>query len=60
MKRLKKIKLGKRTDVQPILYTGISIGFLYEHNTLDNRLVILIPFIALEIEVEKKKALNEL
>ena len=60
MKRLKKIKLSKRTDIQATLYTGISIGFLYEHNTLDNRLVILVPFIALEIEVEKKKALNEL
>ena len=60
MKKLKKIKLSKRTDVQPLLYTGISIGFLYEHDTPDKRLIILLPFIALEIEIEKKKALNEL
>lgn len=60
MKKLKKIKLSKRTDVQFILYTGISIGFLYEHDTPDKRLIILLPFIALEIEIEKKKALNEL
>lgn len=60
MKRLKRIKLSKRTDVQVILYAGISIGFVYERNTLDKRFIILLPFIASEIEIEKKKALNEL